>query len=152
MTIPFDPDWTIAPAATLDDWMQENGLSVDVLAVACVGRENKQYAVTLIREVLDRKPLLKSHADCLAMGTFIPARFWLALEQNYRAGLAKGLTDTTHRIERLEWRCLVVSEQLVDLTEAAAYVIAQLLIAEVCRNFDDGDGGYSSGNGWFPDA
>ena len=35
------------------------------------------------------------HAAVLARGTFIPARFWLALEHNYRAGLAAGLKDVT---------------------------------------------------------
>lgn len=92
----FRPDWTVAPAATLADWMQENGLDPVVLAVACNGKERQHEALRLIQEVLDRKPLTQAHADTLARGTKIPASFWLNYEQNYRAGLAAGLTDTTH--------------------------------------------------------
>lgn len=80
MTSPFEPDWTIAPAATLQEWMEEH----DVI----LPDERMQ-------EVLDRKPLTPQHAGLLELRTGIPARFWLALEHNYRAGLAAGLKDVT---------------------------------------------------------
>jgi 8-oxo-dGTP pyrophosphatase MutT (NUDIX family) len=91
----FRPDWCMAPAAILREWMEENGLRAEVLAVACGGRVYKLSALALIEEVLARKPLRQLNADCLARGTSVPARFWLALEHNYRAGLAAGLTDVT---------------------------------------------------------
>lgn len=91
----FRPDWCLAPAAILREWLKENHLSPEVLAVACGGRARKATALELIREVLDRKPLTELNAQCVALGTNVPARFWLALEHNYRAGLAAGLTDTT---------------------------------------------------------
>jgi hypothetical protein len=94
-TYPFKPDWVLAPSETLRDWLSENGMSPRVLSVACGGKKNKVAALELITEVLGRKPLTKIHADCLARGTFVPARFWLNLEQNYRAGLAAGLTDAS---------------------------------------------------------
>jgi hypothetical protein len=93
--IPFRPDWVIAPACTLEEWMEDNGLSVGALAVACYGQANKAATMQLIQEVLDRKPLTLEHARALQRGTFINARVWQNLEQNYRAGLAAGLTDAS---------------------------------------------------------
>jgi hypothetical protein len=49
----------------------------------------------MIQQVLDRKPLTVQHALLLSSGTHIPVRFWLALEHDYRAGLAAGLKDAT---------------------------------------------------------
>lgn len=80
VTSPFKPDWTIAPAATLQEWMEEQD--------AILPDER-------IQEVLNRKPLTSQHAELLEQVTGIPARFWLALEHNYRAGLAAGLKDVT---------------------------------------------------------
>jgi hypothetical protein len=94
-TRPFAPDWCLAPSETLKDWLSENGMSPRVLSVACGGRQHKPAALALIAEVLDRKPLTQLHADCLARGTQVSARFWLALEHNYRAGLAAGLKDVS---------------------------------------------------------
>lgn len=93
--IPFTPNWTIAPAATLREWLRENGISPPVLAVAALGRRRKGEALPLIEDVLARKPLLEAHAVVLAAGTGVPAVFWRNLEASYRAGLAAGLEDVT---------------------------------------------------------
>jgi hypothetical protein len=87
----------IAPAETLREWMQENGVHARLIATACAGRDEgrRDAARRLVDDVLDRQPLTEIHAAVLARGTFIPARFWLALEHNYRAGLAAGLKDAT---------------------------------------------------------
>jgi hypothetical protein len=97
-TFPFTPNWVLAPSETLKDWLSENGMSPRVLAVACGGKNRKPEALALITEVLERKPLTEDHAKSLARGTFIPARMWLALESNYRAGLAAGLTDASEDV------------------------------------------------------
>ena len=93
----FDPDWTIAPAATLQEWMDDNGQDADALAAGSVAfgprTVTKDDAAVLIQEVLDRKPLTANHATALARGTGVPVYFWLNLEHSYRAGLAAGLTD-----------------------------------------------------------
>ena len=95
----FDPDWTIAPGATLREWMDDNGMTVRTLAVSsrALGPRTvtKDAAEALIREVLDRKPLTAEHATTLARGTRVPTYFWLNMEHSYRAGLAAGLTDAT---------------------------------------------------------
>jgi len=91
----FRPDWTLAPAVCLREWMREHGLTARVLAVAAVGRDHADPAETLVTEVLERKPLTELHARILAMGTGIPASFWRGYEANYRAGLAAGLKDCT---------------------------------------------------------
>jgi plasmid maintenance system antidote protein VapI len=49
----------------------------------------------MIEQVLARQPLTEEHARLLDKSTGIPARFWLALEHNYRVGLAAGLRDVT---------------------------------------------------------
>jgi hypothetical protein len=93
----FKPDWCIAPAVTLRSWMRENHLSVPVLASIFGGRlpATKDVAQSLIEEVLDRGELSVEAAHVLQVCTQIPARFWLAREHYYRAGLSAGLTDTT---------------------------------------------------------
>lgn len=116
---PFDPDWCLAPGVLLAEWMDDAHLAAVVLAVSCAAacthpvphppplttracRElRKQTAAAAITEVLDRKPLTADHAKMLAHGTLIPARFWLALEDSYRARLAAGKTDVSwdHRTE-----------------------------------------------------
>lgn len=90
-------NWCLAPSATLREWMEDNGVKARLIATAWAGRDNERRAEALrmVEEVLDRKPLTEAHAAVLERGTFIPARFWLALERNYRAGLAAGLKDVT---------------------------------------------------------
>jgi hypothetical protein len=89
----FTPDWCVPPAALLRDWMDENHLSIRVLAATAAGRARRDETIPLIRQVLERGELTGQHAAVLAAGTGIPVRMWLALEHNYRAGLAAGLID-----------------------------------------------------------
>ena len=95
----FKPDWCIAPSETLREWMDDNNMNARVLGASSVwlGPKSvtKEHATALIQDVLDRKPLTVAHAQALARGTGIDVRFWLALEHNYRAGLAAGLTDAS---------------------------------------------------------
>ena len=91
----FDPDWTLAPSATLVEWMQENGLTRGMLAARCGQGEADVKAALIVRDVLNREPLLPSHAETLERGTGISAQFWLNYERIYRADLARGAKDTT---------------------------------------------------------
>lgn len=95
MSHPFTPDWVIAPAETLREWMQLHGLTTSTLAVTCAGRTHKDLAVQLINDVLERKPMTTQHAEMLFRGTGINSHLWLNLEHDYRAGLAAGLKDTS---------------------------------------------------------
>lgn len=94
---PFTPDWCIAPSETLKEWMEENGIRPGMIAAACAGRDKERHdaAKRMVEEVLARQPLTEGHAAVLERGTFISARFWLAMEHNYRAGLAAGLEDVS---------------------------------------------------------
>lgn len=88
----FDPDWTIAPGATLRDWIEETGLTVRSTAVAC-GRMDPER----MQRIIDGKQrITKDDAARLHAGTDIPARLWLNLERRYRADLVAGKKDTTH--------------------------------------------------------
>jgi hypothetical protein len=94
---PFNPDWRLAPAATLREWMREQGVSAGLIAATYAPRDDlrRDAALRMVGEVLTRQPLTEDHAAVLARGTPIPARMWLALEHNYRAGLSAGLKDVT---------------------------------------------------------
>lgn len=111
MSYPFDPDWVVAPAETLKEWLQENlgplplgrnksilvspGSGPQILASMSAPREQRTEAAAAIQGVLNREPLTENVANLLQAGTKIPARFWLALEHNYRVGLAAGKVDAS---------------------------------------------------------
>jgi plasmid maintenance system antidote protein VapI len=85
----FDPDYVVAPGATLADWIEENGLSVRVTATMC--RMKPEH----LQRIIDKGPIGEVAARKLAQGTGISAQFWLALEHNYRVWLAAGKHDVT---------------------------------------------------------
>ncbi len=91
----FEPDWCIAPAVTLGEWISDNGLSIPMLSVIPGGQPRRDETAGILVGVMSREPLTPHHAEVLARATQIPARIWLALEHNYRAGLAAGLKDVT---------------------------------------------------------
>jgi hypothetical protein len=95
MPEPWRPDWTLAPAALLRDWMEENGVSIGLLAGLCGRGDADIKAGLIIKDVLGRKPLMEAHAEILERGTGIPARTWLNSERIYREDLAADRTDTT---------------------------------------------------------
>lgn len=81
---PFDPDWVIAPGETLADWFAENHLPHSIAG---------QYGIpsrTLRRILAGNEEIRPALAKKLCNLTHIGAPFWLALEHNYRAGLAAG--------------------------------------------------------------
>lgn len=88
----FDPDWTIAPGETLDEWRTENGLGVRAAATTCAMAPEEFAAV-----VAGRKRITKTVAERLYVGTGISARLWLRLEARYRDDLRRGKIDTTAR-------------------------------------------------------
>ena len=86
----FDPDWTIAPGATLKDWREENGLGVKAAARTC-RMEPKVYEAIEAGKRRITTPL----AVRLYAGTCIPAKLWLNLERRYRDDLKAGKADST---------------------------------------------------------
>jgi hypothetical protein len=97
---PFNPDWTVAPAATLLDWLMENDKPAGEIAAQVAsmthGTPDLAEITARLEGVLDRKPMDLATAALLHLGTGIPLRFWLNLEANYRADLAVGRKDVTH--------------------------------------------------------
>jgi hypothetical protein len=89
----FDPDWVVAPAEMLQEWMDENGQSVKTVPAIFVSEDKRPVVTELLQEVLDRKPLTKKHLVTLGRCTGIPIRFWENFEKTYRAGLAAGRID-----------------------------------------------------------
>lgn len=89
----FDPDYVVAPSESLREWIDSMGLQTTKIAAACVGGVPEGYVAGLLQDVLDRKPMTDEHALALAQVTFTPKQLWLALEHNYRVGLAAGKKD-----------------------------------------------------------
>ena len=85
-TYPFTPNWVIHPGATLDEWFEYTHLPKTV-ATKLYGLTDEELA-----GVLDGSwEITPELAQKLLNLTAIPVPFWLALEQNFRAGLAAGL-------------------------------------------------------------
>lgn len=91
----FSPDWCIAPAAALQEWLDEHNLQAATFYPAAVSPDSRDIATSLVADVLARRPLTSLHARILRYGTGISESMWLGLEHNYRAGLAAGLKDAT---------------------------------------------------------
>ena len=91
----FKPDWTLAPAAALREWMEQENVTVGRLAMRCMEGGNLLAARCLVNDVLAKRPLGERHAAALERGAGIAAQFWLNYERIYRADLARGATDTT---------------------------------------------------------
>lgn len=86
----FDPDWTIAPGATLADWIEENGLTVRTTATCCGHMDPKR-----LQRIIDGKQKITRNDAARLAQTGIPARLWLNLERRYREDLRRGKIDTT---------------------------------------------------------
>lgn len=84
MALTFDPDWVVHPGATLADWFNEMRLPFVVA---------EQYGIsqrTLKRILAGTQPITPKMAQRLCNLTHVGAPFWLALEHNFRVGLAAG--------------------------------------------------------------
>ena len=82
----FDPDWVVAPGETLADWFTAMGLPHSIA---------DRYGIhprTLGRLLRGTQPITPVLAQRLCNMTFVGAAFWLALEHNFRVGLAAGKT------------------------------------------------------------
>ena len=90
-TYPYDPDYVVATAEVLKEWLDHNGLTVRT-AVACLPRDDRALAAGYLQNVLDDKAFTAYTGKILAKITGISLGFWMAFEQNYRTGLAAGKT------------------------------------------------------------
>lgn len=88
--LPFDPDYVVAPGDTLAHWFAEKGLVTDGGRASCADRFGIRG--TRLFAFLNGGPLDEDLAIRLALMTGISKVFWIALEQNFRVGLAAGKT------------------------------------------------------------
>ena len=93
--VEFKPNWCIAPAATLREWLDYHNVTPDLLAVAGAPHDKRHEALRQILGVLDRQPMNDWTAQVLSVATGVSVGFWRNLERNYREGLAAGLEDVT---------------------------------------------------------
>lgn len=81
----WDPDWVMKPGEHLQEWMDEDGITMLAAASVC------GLSVDTIFGVLDASvQITPSVAKGLERGTNIPEGMWLNLERIYREGLAAG--------------------------------------------------------------
>lgn len=90
MSLPFDPDWVVAPGDTLADWFSEHALVLPEDRA----RRGVRFGIrpTRLADFLAGGPLDDDLAIRLALMTGISRVFWAALERNFRVGLAAGKT------------------------------------------------------------
>lgn len=90
MSYPFDPDWVVSPGETLRECLEERGFDPEDFAG---GDGYWLFGITRaqMRGLLDGDdPIDAELAEKLERLTGVPARMWLALEHNFRVGLAAG--------------------------------------------------------------
>lgn len=85
----FTPDWVTCPGETLAEWFNDMAIPKSV-ALRNAGIPPDVLAGLLAGET----PVTLELAIKLHQLTFVPTNFWLAMEKNYRAGLAAGLRHT----------------------------------------------------------
>jgi plasmid maintenance system antidote protein VapI len=90
----YDPDWVVHPGETLAEWLQYARMDAGI-AVALYGFDETEIAGVLDGTVEIDEDLAAKLADL----TGIPARFWLALEHNFRVGIAAGKTWCGNEVE-----------------------------------------------------
>ena len=88
MSYPYDPDYVVAPGATLEEWLKWSHVPQSV-ATRVYGIPKAVLEGILAGE----EPITIDLAKKLDAFTHIPAHFWLDLEHNYRVGLAAGKTQ-----------------------------------------------------------
>ncbi|MEM9665488.1 MAG: helix-turn-helix domain-containing protein [Bacteroidota bacterium] len=95
--IPFEPNFISPPGDTLDDALQERGMSQVELAER-IGLDKKT-----VNEIINGKaPITPETALLLERVLGIPARFWSARDQQYREALAR--RELTQALEdEAEW-------------------------------------------------
>lgn len=82
----FDPDWVVAPGETLAEWFEAMNIPYSVAQLYEIPERTLKGVLAGTRRI-DR-PL----AQKLCNLTHVGAPFWLALEHNFRVGLAAGKT------------------------------------------------------------
>ena len=97
--VPFNPDWTVAPANMLAEVMEDRGYTVQSLAgamhLATDGAAKPADTEHALRSLLAREPMNPALPGLLERTTNVPASAWQRLETQYRADLRAGRTDTT---------------------------------------------------------
>lgn len=87
---PFAPDWTLAPVALLDAYLDEHP-DCALADPARLIRGDRH----LLGQVRARAPLTGAHCMLLASHTGTQPSYWEGAERLYRADLAAGRTDVT---------------------------------------------------------
>lgn len=86
----WQPDWTIRPGGHLQEWLDENDVSVHQF----VGRSQLDYQAVM-GVLSGSRRINGAIAAGLNRVTGIPESFWLQAETKYRRDLAHGLVDVT---------------------------------------------------------
>lgn len=80
----WNPDWVVAPGETLAEWFDEMKLPLSI------GQHYGLSETRLRRIMKGQLEITPKIAQQLCNMTHVGAPFWLALEHNFRVGLASG--------------------------------------------------------------
>lgn len=100
-TYPFDPQWVIRPGLSIQEVLDEHGVSRRLLARMCcpcirgeVGTNRCCVSVEQIDGIIDRgEPLTEQVAVAVSRLPAPGPQFWMNLERIYRDGLDAGKPD-----------------------------------------------------------
>jgi plasmid maintenance system antidote protein VapI len=94
---PYDPDYVVHPGETLAEWLEYARMDTGI-AVALYGFDEDEINGVLAGTLEIDEGLAAKLSDL----TGIPVTFWLALEHNFRVGLAAGKTWCGNDAEEAE--------------------------------------------------
>lgn len=92
-SVPFDPDWTVAPGDILRRELEARGVSVKQLCdeIQRIKGITHSWAWQYVEEVLDGSaPIYDAFAADLEAVLTVSAEFWMRLESRYRLDLTRG--------------------------------------------------------------
>lgn len=104
----FEPDYAVAPGATLLETMQSLGMTQKELALRTGLTEQ-----TLTRIIKGEQPITYETANRLELVTQVPARFWNNLEAQYREQLTK-IAERQRLESNIQWLKTIPTKELID--------------------------------------
>ncbi len=94
----FEPDWALPPGAIVEDVLEERGI-IQVELASRMG-VSKKFVNDLIR---GRASISSETAESLALVLGSTSGFWLRLQANYDADVARLARDKRHEAEHKDW-------------------------------------------------
>lgn len=133
----FEPDYAIAPGATLRETIEHLGMTQKELS-----KRTELTVQTLNRIVKGEQPITYETANRLEFATNVPASIWNNLESQYREQLSK-LKERERLLSDLEWLKTIPVDELVKRGTIQPNSDNVILLHDVLKFY-----GVSSADSW----